>query len=432
MSATTVSSILNLTKTIIGSGMLAVPFAFKQDGVFIGIILTLLSFVMTCLGLYYFIIVSDFIRVVKKNDKHQSSFDSICKFAFGSKDYKKYTLIFNFPMFLQCFGVCLSYLVLIGDIFHTLIPRFESYVYILLSTVIIVPLCFLPRLDNLKYSSMLGLAFICYISLFIILEIFIDSSLPIWNQNTVKYGINWLKISSAKECLSSFSILVFAFTASMNILPIYNELQDRSVKNMRKVIVVSVGLSCLLFISLGMIGYLSFGKYSDIKGNILLNYSKKFVTNSCLSFIVLVSFPLMFYPLRLCSDSIVDWVVLFKNRSASELEIEPLLESDEVTQLISDKRFKIITIVQLLSIYGLSLLIHDFTLVLALVGGIAATSISFFLPGFITFKILTMEKYAVEIKKYTSKLSLILFTCKVLMVFGISVMILSVYSTLTK
>ena len=149
MSATTTSSILTLTKTIIGSGMLAIPFAFKQDGVFTGITLTILSFISTCLGLYFFILVSDFIGTVKKSKNEQASFDSMCKFAYGLKDYKKYSLLFNLPMFLQCFGVCLSYLVLIGDIFHNLIPRFENYVYVLLSTIIIVPLCFLPKLDNL-------------------------------------------------------------------------------------------------------------------------------------------------------------------------------------------------------------------------------------------------------------------------------------------
>lgn len=430
MSSTSTASILNLTKTIIGSGMLAVPFAFKQDGIFTGIVLTLVSFIMTCIGLYFFILVSDFISIVKKNNKEQLSFDSICKFTFGLKNYKKNTLFFNLPMFLQCFGVCLSYLVLIGGIFHTLIPKFENYVYILLSLIIIVPLCFLPRLDNLKYSSMLGLGFICYLGLFVIFEIFVDSTLPIWNKDTVSYGINWFKISSIKECLSSFSILIFAFTASMNILPIYNELKDRSLRNVRKVIVTSVGLSCVLFVLLGTIGYLSFGKYTDIKGNILLNYKKKFVTNACLSFVVLVSFPLMFYPLRLCCNSLVVWFTSL--RSFNNEELEPLVEEDDEVEEISDKRFKTITVFLLLAIYCTSLTISDFALVLSLVGGIAATAISFILPGFITLKVFTMEKYSIEIHSYTNKLSLLLFTSKLLMVFGFLIMVLSVYSTLTK
>lgn len=430
MSSTSTASILNLTKTIIGSGMLAVPFAFKQDGMFIGIVLTILSFIMTSIGLYFFILVSDFISIIKRNNKEQLSFDSICKFTFGLNHYKKNTLIFNLPMFLQCFGVCLSYLVLIGDIFHTLIPRFDNYVYIMLSLIIVVPLCFLPRLDNLKYSSMIGLGFICYLALFIIFEIFVDSTLPIWNKDTVKYGISWFKISSIKECLSSFSILIFAFTASMNILPIYNELKDRSLRNVRKVIVTSVGLSCVLFVLLGTIGYLSFGKYTDIKGNILLNYNKKFVTNACLSFVVLVSFPLMFYPLRLCFNSLVEWFMTLRSFNSGELE--PLVEENTEVEVISDKRFKTITVFLLLAVYSTSLTISDFALVLSLVGGIAATAISFILPGFITLKVFTMKEYSIEIHNYTNKLSLVLFTSKMLMVFGFLVMILSVYSTLTK
>lgn len=432
MSASSTSSILNLTKTIIGSGMLAIPFAYKQDGIFTGVLLTILSFLMTSIGLYFFILVADFISFVEKNPKEQVSFESMCKLVYGEKNYKKNSIIFNLPMFLQCFGVCLSYLVLIGGIFHTLVPKFETYVYILLTTVVIIPLCFLPKLDNLKYSSMLGLGFICYISLFIISEIFIDSSLPIWNKVILEYGINWLTISSIKECLSSFSILIFAFTASMNILPIFNESADRSLKNIRKVIIVSVGASCGLFIVLGLIGYLSFGKYTDIQGNILLNYHNKFVTNCCLSFTVLVSFPLMFYPLRMCTNSLIDsFEMYFKNNSIEETQ--PLVsENDSTSVFMSENRFKMITIFNLVLIYSLSLLVKDFTLVLALVGGIAATAISFILPGFILWKVFTLEKYEVEIRQYTKNKGLLVAMSKILIIFGFLIMILSVYSTLTK
>uniref|UniRef100_A0A1E5RL34 Vacuolar amino acid transporter 7 n=1 Tax=Hanseniaspora opuntiae TaxID=211096 RepID=A0A1E5RL34_9ASCO len=431
MSASTTSSILNLTKTIIGSGMLAIPFAYKQDGIFTGVLLTIISFLMTCIGLYFFVYVADFISFVKKNPKEQVTFETMCKLVYGDKDYKKNSVIFNAPMFLQCFGVCLSYLVLIGGIFHTLVPKYEASTYILLTTIVIVPLCLLPKLDNLKYSSMMGLGFICYIALFIISEVFIDSSLPIWNKDTVAYGINWLSISSTKECLSSFSILIFAFTASMNILPIFNESSDRSLKNIRKIILTSVGFSCGLFIVLGLVGYLSFGKYADIQGNVLLNYEKKFVTNSCLSFVVLVSFPLMFYPLRICTNSLIDSFEIYFS-SISPEETQPLVSENEAETTMSEKRFNWITFVNLTFIYLLSLLVKDFALVLALVGGVAATAISFILPGFILLKVLTLEEYQIEIQQYTKKKGLLITLSKVLMCFGFLIMILSVYSTLTK
>lgn len=432
MSASTTSSILNLTKTIIGSGMLAIPFAYKQDGIFTGVLLTIISFLITCIGLYFFVFVADFISFVKKNPEEQVTFETMCKLVYGDKEYKKNSVIFNAPMFLQCFGVCLSYLVLIGGIFHTLVPEYETHTYILLTTVVIIPLCLLPKLDNLKYSSMMGLGFICYIALFIISEIFIDSSLPIRNKDTVDYGINWLNISSTKECLSSFSILIFAFTASMNILPIFNECSDRSLKNIRKIILISVGFSCTLFIVLGLVGYLSFGKYTDIQGNVLLNYQNKFVTNCCLSFIVLVSFPLMFYPLRICTNSLMDSFEIYFS-SISPEETQPLVsENDAAETMMSEKRFKWITFCNLTSIYLLSLLVKDFALVLALVGGVAATAISFILPGFILLKVLNLKEYEVEIQQYTKNKRGLIIMSKVLMTFGFLVMILSVYSTLTK
>ena len=91
-----------------------------------------------------------------------------------------------------------------------------------------------------------------------------------------------------------------------------------------------------------------------------------------------------------------------------------------------------ITIFNLVLIYSLSLLVKDFTLVLALVGGIAATAISFILPGFILWKVFTLEKYEVEIRQYTKNKGLLVAMSKILIIFGFLIMILSVYSTLTK
>ena len=73
--------------------------------------------------------------------------------------------------------------------------------------------------------------------------------------------------------LSSFPIFVFAYSCQPNVLPIYVELQRRSVRRMHKVIRRSLYFSATLYIFVGMFGYLTF--MEGTCGNVLQNDYEK-------------------------------------------------------------------------------------------------------------------------------------------------------------
>jgi amino acid permease len=52
-------SIFNLTKTAIGMGMLAIPFAYKSLGLVLGVIVTCFAMVLGCLSLHFLARVSE-------------------------------------------------------------------------------------------------------------------------------------------------------------------------------------------------------------------------------------------------------------------------------------------------------------------------------------------------------------------------------------
>ena len=163
--ATVSSSIINLTKTIIGSGLLAIPYAFRNDGIFVGVCLTFLAAITTGFG---FFILARCSKVLV--NPRNSSFFTICMLT-----YPKLSPLFDFAMIVQCFGVGLSYLVLMGDIFPSLFGgNRESW--IIASSLIIVPLCFFKKLEHLKYFSIIGLFAFTYLSLLVI-SIFIKDVL---------------------------------------------------------------------------------------------------------------------------------------------------------------------------------------------------------------------------------------------------------------
>lgn len=488
--ATVSSSIINLTKTIVGSGLLAIPYAFRNDGIFVGVCLTILAAITTGFGFFVLARCSK-ILVNPRN----SSFFTICMLT-----YPSLSPLFDFAMIVQCFGVGLSYLVLMGDIFPSLFGgNRESW--IIATSLIIIPLCFFKKLEHLKYSSILGLFALVYLSLLVI-SMFIKDIL-IQDDNTyptVRGDIYWFRIYDIKGLLSTFSIIIFAYTGSMNLFTIINELKDNSMTNIVKIINGSIVVSSIGFLSVAITGYLTFG--SNTMGNIMLNYApdSMFVIfgNFALASMLLLSFPLLFHPLRIACNNLIVWIEInYQNNVSSseyygnlnmissnangsntlnsqpitltvneedlvdenttflppssspspsspassgylEQENELATDNQEMTPLPGDNeqhtpfphsRFCWITILLLLCMYILALRITSFALVLALVGATGSTSISFTLPGLFGYKLIGSDSLAVgqmisKRDRFYKRASLLLA------IFGICVMILSLYVTI--
>lgn len=457
---TPASSTVNLVKTIIGAGLLAIPFAFRNDGVVIGALLTLIAAVTSGFGLF----------ILAKCSKtlinpRNSSFFTLCMLT-----YPSLSPLFDLAMIVQCFGVGLSYLVLIGDLFPGLFgcePRF----WILLSSLIIVPLCCLKKLDSLRYSSIIGLFALAYLSLLIV-TYFAHDTLLTHDYKSYRGEVCWFKVYDFKGLLSTFSIIVFAYTGSMNLFSIINELKENSMANITSVINTSITISTVVFLAVGICGYLTFG--SNTLGNIMLNYDPDstwvYVGKLCLGSMVMLSFPLLFHPCRIAINNLVVWSEIhFKkdpimpsqqaqarsrpgegspirlsiqdedNESLAGFDNDIESVDGDDTQVIRgnnvettpfpNSRFYAISAILLILMYSLALKVKSFAFVLALVGATGSTSISFILPGLFGYKLIGTDSLAVG--QSISPRDRFYKRCSVLLVwYGLSVMALSFYVTL--
>lgn len=262
--------------------------------------------------------------------------------------------------------------------------------------------------------------------------------------------------------------------------------------NIVKIINGSIMISSIGFLSVGITGYLTFG--SNTLGNIMLNYNPDsiFVVfgNFALASMLLLSFPLLFHPLRIACNNLVVWFEInykqsvpvtdyYGNHGPNDITVsipeshqpitltvneEDLVDEnstlltqpqqpdvEQENELATDEtlggsesplpgdveqhtpfphtRFCWITVMLLVSLYVLALRISSFALVLALVGATGSTSISFTLPGLFAYKLIGSDSLAIgqmisKRDKFYKKGSLLL------VIFGISVMILSLYVTL--
>ena len=436
VSGTVLSSTVNLVKTILGAGLLAIPYAFRADGVLLAVFLVLLAAFTAGYGLFILAKCSKTLL----NPRH-SSFFTLCSIT-----YPNLSLLFDFAMFIQCFGVGLSYLILVGDLFPSLFGGSRT-LWTLLSGVIIVPLTLLRHLDSLRYTSILGLAALGYITLLIVATYF-------WGRYPSP-KVHWVSVYDSTGVLTTFSIIIFAFTGSMNLFSIINELKENSMTNIKSIINRSIVISGFFFVVVGLFGYLTFGETT--LGNVLLNYnSDKFAVKFArfnLGLMVVLSFPLMFHPCRIACNNMIHWLQInygprkdmlqenqnlgpitleiedetdreflqqefgtgditdtaaagtgsgstednsFANtyqslpRATDEYDEDATHESTEAVPL-SDKRFYTITAVLLTVLYGLALNVQSFALVLAVVGATGSTAISFTLPGLFGWKLIGTE-----------------------------------------
>ncbi|CAR25531.1 hypothetical protein ZYGR_0A00950 [Zygosaccharomyces rouxii] len=451
------SSVINLVKTIVGAGLLAIPYAFKSDGVLVGVLLILLAAITSGFGLFVLGKCSKTLI-----DPRDSSFFSLCMLT-----YPSLSPLFDLAMITQCFGVGLSYLVLIGDVFPGLFGGQRDW-WIVGSSLVVVPLCLLKKLDSLKYSSIIGLFALAYLSLLILSTFVYEYSSGRYEE--VRGDISWWSVYDYKGLMSTFSIIIFAYTGSMNLFSIVNELRNNTMTNITAVVNRSIAIATVFFIAVALAGYLTFG--SNTLGNIMLNYDDTsiyvHIGKFCLGSMVVLTFPLLFHPCRIAVNNLCVWAQLQREKRAeSHQECEPLnpntpssvrpislsvQDSDsrslvnsygatqgneEIEDLevagngsphvnIPDGRFYIITALLLIAMYALALNVNSFATVLAFVGATGSTSISFTLPGLFGYKLIGTDYLAAG--QVIPSLEVFYKRCSFLLTwFGLGVMFLSLY-----
>lgn len=423
--ASNISSAINLTKTIIGAGLLSMPLAYATDGTIFGTFIIILAALTSGFGLFIQAYVSRYIA------SGHANFFGLCLIT-----YPQLSVIFDIAIAIQCFGCAISYLVLIGDLMPTIIPdvpyveekHYRTF-WLLVSALFTVPLSFAKKLDALRYTSILALIAILYISLLVVAHFFIHD-IP-------RSGIIEYFPSSITGVFSTFSIIVFAFSGQQNMFSIINEAKDKSLTNLTRLINFAIILSSVLFIGVGLAGYLTFG--SSVNGNVILSYPNGAATllgRFCIVFMVLFSFPLMFYPARISFNNIYYSAKKGLQEKSEEVNETTLLiqggdegDTEEQTNLhvvpFTHKTFVVLTILLLITAYTLAITLKSFAFVLAIVGATGSTSISFILPGLFGYKLIGSElDDPSTLEKIFKYLSL------GLTIWGVAVMIVCLYSSL--
>ncbi|KAH9826539.1 vacuolar amino acid transporter 5-like [Teratosphaeria destructans] len=391
-SASWASSVINLVNTIVGAGVLAMPHALSNMGIMLGTLVILWAGMTSGFGLYLQT------RCARYLDRGASSF-----FALSQITYPNAAVVFDAAIAIKCFGVGVSYLIIIGDLMPGVVRGLTSepgagylvdrQFWVTAFMLVVIPLSFLRRLDSLKYTSIIALVSIAYLVVLVVYHFASGDTLP------ARGEVHWLKWQGAVPTLASFPVIVFAYTCHQNMFSILNEISDNSHFRTTAVVGASIGGAASIYILVAITGYLSFG--TNVVGNIVSQYTPSvFSTIGRAAIVVLVmfSYPLQVHPCRASVDAVSKW----RPQTRRKDELTPAIGSPSRASLLtgsvkivsrpkpeemSELRFAVITTAIIILSYVVAMTVSSLDKVLAYVGSTGSTSISFILPGLFYYKI---------------------------------------------
>jgi amino acid permease len=214
-----------------------------------------------------------------------------------------------------------------------------------------------------------------------------------------RYPVRVIGWDGAIPTLSSFPVIVFAYTCHQNMFSVLNEVSNSSHFRTTSVIFASNGTAAAIYILVAITGYLSFG--NDVGGNIVSQYAPSVsatIGRAAIVVLVMFSYPLQVHPCRASVDAVLKWrpkSMMSRNSSApSSLESSPprnvpLLPTGRKRNedSLGETRFAAITTAIIILSFIVAMTVGSLETVLAYVGSTGSTSISFILPGLFYYKI---------------------------------------------
>ncbi|KAL7320027.1 hypothetical protein PS15m_003098 [Mucor circinelloides] len=390
------SSFLNMANSIIGAGIIGLPFAFKEAGFWMGILLLI---ALT-------IIVDWTVRLLMYNGKlaGRSTYQDLMEFAFGRPGL----IAISIFQFAFAFGGMCAYCVIIGDtiphVIRSLFPKIQQVPVIWIfgdrrlcisffTLFVSYPLSLYRDISKLAKTSALALIAIIVIIVSVAIEGPRTSTDIRGSPDAMFNSIN-------NEVFQAIAVISFAFVCHHNSFLIFGSLKQPSLNRFAVVTHWSMGIAFFTCFALAVSGYLVFT--DKTVGNILNN----FPSDNTFINIARLAFGLnMFTTIPLEA---------FVCREVLETFYWPSAPFDKT-------RHFLITTALILITLTISLLTCNLGIVLELTGGFSATVLAFVLPPLCFLKLAGGSLW--ERSKIPHWLC---------MMFGVLIMVLSTFYSLQK
>jgi len=279
--STSSRSFFNLTIAAVGGGVLAFPYAYSETGLASGVIVTLIILPIVLFSEYI-------ITLSTEQTKSTNYVETVARVL-----NPKIGRFCDFVVWLSLMGAGMAYVALIGDLGQSVIGGNSSKLIMLIAGFIILFPCFNKKTGHVGWISGLGL-----LPIVLLLGVIWVSCFQKISEGNLP-SIESFKWDSSY--LNAFPFFTFAYQCHPQIPPIYDELQDKSVRKMSIIILAAMIVESFIYISIGILGYIAFGL--DTKANIIDNYASDDIPMTIVRATMIIHFlsaiPINFLPIRI-------------------------------------------------------------------------------------------------------------------------------------
>ncbi|KAL6633621.1 hypothetical protein ACP70R_026292 [Stipagrostis hirtigluma subsp. patula] len=308
-------AVFNLSTTIVGAGIMALPATMKVLGLVPGLVLIVLAALLTD---YSIELLVRFSRAVGAKSYGEAMGDAFGAFGRG---------LLQASVVVNNLGVMVVYMIIIGDVLsgtssggvhhHGVIedwfgPNRWSGRFAILTIMTIgvfTPLACFKHIDSLRYTSALSVA---------LAVVFV----------VITAGISMIKLARGQipmpklfpdvhdwpsiwRLFTAAPVLVTAYICHYNVHPIDNELKDSS--QIRPIVRMSLLLCVIVYMTTSFFGFLLFGEsilddvLANFDSNLGIPYSSLYNDAVRVSYVLhlMLVFPIVFHALRLNMDGLL-------------------------------------------------------------------------------------------------------------------------------
>ncbi|WFD35794.1 hypothetical protein MCUN1_002659 [Malassezia cuniculi] len=349
---------VNMANSILGAGIVGLPYSMRESGFFAGIVL------LTGIAL-----LTDWtIRLIVLNAKlsGRSTYIDIMEHCFGVQGKIAVSLF----QFVFAFGGMCAFCIVVGDtipsvlvsVFHSLKGSFlanRRFVIMLCTLAISYPLSLYRNIENLSRASAVALLSMVFI---VFAVVFRGPAMPpeLTGDPALRFTI-----VHPKNLVRSISVISFAFVCHHNSLLIYSSLKVPSMDTFRVITHYSTMISAVAALTMSVAGYWSFE--DKTLANVLNNFPETDtivnIARFCFGLNMFTTLPLECF---VCREVLETY--FFRG------------EYDKMRHIV-------LTTGLVLAALIVSLVTCDLGIVLELTGGLSATALAFIFPSICYLKL---------------------------------------------
>lgn len=391
-----VGPVVNLSCTIIGSGIIALPKAFEVLGMLLG------AAVLLGVGFLSYFSIAGLIRATIKTRAH--SYSSVVRIFFGHSGSN----VLRLTMIMNCAGILIVYMVMVCDIlvgstadgFEGVLPSLfgihepghlvtsRSAVLGLVLIFILGPVASMREMKSVSITSTVGLISVFYLVISVII-IAITASF----EHKLSSDWSWLPqldklgkdtSDAMLQLVATIPVVMNAFICHQSVHPVMSQVRPLTEKRMNQVVILSLFICCTMYILSAACAYIVLG--NKTKSDVLQNFTVSsmaellplpiaravaYSVRLVFSMALMMAFPLSHFTYR---DNLVEF---FWGHHAAQLPLP---------------KFYGITILGLLAFYFAACTLPNIWLPLSIIGSTAGVTVAFVFPSAL---ILMMDSHSV-------------------------------------